>query len=57
MDNDLWYQFMNMGYKYKRIHYFIYAFRIHSESKTMKNGFEFNRSEEQIKQTDYLYFN
>ena len=54
MDNDLWYQFMNKGYTYKRINHFIYAFRIHGGSKTMKNGFKFERSEEQVAQTNYL---
>lgn len=39
MDTDLWFQFMNKGYKFERLHYFFYAFRIHQGSKTTCDGF------------------
>lgn len=39
MDTDLWYQFMDMGYKFERLHFFFYAFRIHKGSKTTDEGF------------------
>lgn len=34
MDTDLWMRFKNMGYEFKRIPYYFWAFRIHSGSKT-----------------------
>lgn len=34
MDMDMWMKFLNMGYKYKRLNYWGWAFRLHEESKT-----------------------
>lgn len=34
MDSDLWHRFMLLGYKYHRIRYYLWGFRIHEESKT-----------------------
>jgi glycosyltransferase involved in cell wall biosynthesis len=34
MDTDLWYRFLNMGYKFKRLRHYCWGFRIHEESKT-----------------------
>lgn len=34
MDTDLWMRFANLGYKFKRIPHYIWALRIHEESKT-----------------------
>lgn len=39
MDIDLWLQFMNMGYKYERMNFYFYAFRIHQGSKTASEGY------------------
>ena len=39
MDIDLWLQFMYLGYSYKRINCYFYAFRIHEGSKTASEGF------------------
>lgn len=34
MDIDLWQKFLNMGYKYRRLSHWGWAFRLHVESKT-----------------------
>jgi glycosyltransferase involved in cell wall biosynthesis len=34
MDSDLWYKFMNKGYRFDRLHHYCWAFRIHEASKT-----------------------
>ena len=34
MDTDLWYRFLSLGYKFKRIHSYFWGFRIHKDSKT-----------------------
>lgn len=39
MDIDLWLQFMYMGYSYKRLNCYFYAFRIHKGSKTASEGY------------------
>lgn len=34
MDTDLWYRFVNLGYKFERLNHYSWGLRIHSESKT-----------------------
>ncbi len=34
MDTDLWYQFLKLGYKFDRLDYYCWGFRVHNESKT-----------------------
>ena len=34
MDGDLWLKFHNMGEQFRRIRYFVWGFRVHTESKT-----------------------
>lgn len=51
MDIDLWLQFMYMGYSYKRLNKYFYAFRIHKGSKTASEGYtKHTRNEEKIRQ-------
>ena len=38
MDTDLWIRFMIMGVKQRRINHFIWAFRMHADSKTAEYG-------------------
>jgi len=42
MDIDLWLQFVNLGFKYKRLNKYFYAFRIHENSKTASEGYTKN---------------
>lgn len=51
MDIDLWLQFMEMGYNYKRMDFYFYAFRIHQGSKTASEGYnKKTRNSEKIRQ-------
>ena len=34
MDGDLWLKFHNMGERFTKIHYFVWGFRVHPDSKT-----------------------
>lgn len=34
MDTDLWYKFLNLGFKFYRLNHYCWAFRIHENSKT-----------------------
>lgn len=34
MDTDLWFRFINLGYKFKRLNHYCWALRIHKASKT-----------------------
>lgn len=34
MDTDLWMRFVKLGYRFKRINYYVWGFRIHEDSKT-----------------------
>ena len=51
MDIDLWLQFMNLGYRYRRLNYYFYAFRIHKGSKTANEGYnKKTKNSEKIRQ-------
>lgn len=51
MDVDLWLQFMYLGYSYKRLNHYFYAFRIHKGSKTASEGYTKNtQNAEKIRQ-------
>lgn len=70
MDTDLWYKFLNLGYKFHRLNHYCWAFRIHEESKTAhtqiskpndsfvaeKNRIETNNNRKVYKITQYLLF-
>ncbi len=51
MDIDLWLQFINLGVYYERLNYFVYAFRIHEESKTASGGYKCKPNQERIVQS------
>lgn len=40
MDTDLWMRFKNKGYKFKRLSYYFWSFRIHIDSKTSHSFYE-----------------
>ena len=49
MDNDLWYRFVMMGVKLRRINCFCWAFRMHTGSKTAEFGDHKLSSEQRAK--------
>lgn len=51
MDIDLWLQFINLGARYERLNFFVYAFRIHEESKTASGGYKCKPNQERIIQS------
>ena len=53
MDYDLWFKFINKGYKFHRINHYCWAFRIHNLSKTSHSFFgkvsiEYSNEREQV---------
>jgi glycosyltransferase involved in cell wall biosynthesis len=49
MDTDLWYRFINNGYKFERLNHYCWAFRVHELSKT-SSSFAGNTSETHLKE-------
>lgn len=64
MDTDLWYKFLDKGYRFDRLKHYCWAFRIHADSKTShsqrsspneKYALEKNRIEEKNNRTIYKF--
>lgn len=55
MDTDLWFQFMDLGYRFERLHYFFYAFRIHKGSKTTGDGYGVTKRDVKRELTHQLF--
>lgn len=54
MDIDLWLQFIRLGVRYERLNEYVYAFRVHSGSKTAGGGYGEKPNKERVLQSKII---
>ena len=54
MDIDLWLQFINLKSRYRRLNFYVYAFRVHKGSKTSSDGYACKPNAKRIEQSKII---